>query len=43
MLAAGCIPVVNDAEHNQAVLDNSCVMGMATYSRIVFPCYYLLV
>src|SRR5262245_8862169 len=22
MLAAGCIPVVNDAEHNRAVLDN---------------------
>jgi O-antigen biosynthesis protein len=25
MLAAGCIPVVNDAEHNRAVLYNSCV------------------
>ena len=23
MLAAGCIPVVNDAEHNRVVLDNS--------------------
>jgi hypothetical protein len=23
MLAAGCIPVVNDAEHNRMVLDNS--------------------
>ena len=22
MLAAGCIPVVNDAEHNRVVLDN---------------------
>jgi hypothetical protein len=25
MLAAGCIPVVNDAEHNKIVLDNSFV------------------
>jgi glycosyltransferase involved in cell wall biosynthesis len=25
MLAAGCIPVVNDAEHNRAVLCNPCV------------------
>lgn len=25
MLAAGCIPVVNDAEHNRVVLDNACV------------------
>ena len=23
MLAAGCIPVVNDAEHNRMVLDNA--------------------
>src|SRR6185295_13510110 len=28
MLAAGCIPVVNDAEHNRIVLDNDFV----TYS-----------
>lgn len=26
MLAAGCIPVVNDAEHNRTVLDNSSVV-----------------
>jgi hypothetical protein len=25
MLAAGCIPVVNDAEHNKLVLDNAFV------------------
>jgi glycosyltransferase involved in cell wall biosynthesis len=25
MLAAGCIPVVNDAEHNRVVLDNDAV------------------
>ena len=25
MLAAGCIPVVNDADHNRIVLDNSYV------------------
>jgi glycosyltransferase involved in cell wall biosynthesis len=26
MMAAGCIPVVNDAEHNRLVLDNDCVV-----------------
>ena len=26
MLAAGCIPVVNDAEHNRVVLDNEHVV-----------------
>jgi O-antigen biosynthesis protein len=25
MLAAGCIPVVNDGEHNRTVLDNACI------------------
>ena len=31
MLAAGCIPVVNDADHNRIVLDNSFVRYAAPY------------
>ncbi|QHS50703.1 glycosyltransferase family 4 protein [Edaphobacter sp. 12200R-103] len=33
MLAAGCIPVVNDAEQNRIVLDNSCVHYAAPHPQ----------
>jgi hypothetical protein len=33
MLAAGCIPVVNDAEHNRMVLDNAFIRYAAAYPQ----------
>jgi glycosyltransferase involved in cell wall biosynthesis len=35
MLAAGCIPVVNDADHNRVVLDNPFVRYVTPYPRAV--------